>query len=500
MRVYGSSPLFNYVELIFRSKRLFIASVVLGAVASVAIASARTGSYNAQALVYLTGADQTDQSVTDSAQKGSIRFKLNLLGVSSKDDEFMKAAFKDAGLDHNMTDEQFNDFCKKARAALSFGDGNNVLEINCHWPDQRAADIINAFFSAFSRRVADEESASSQIARGSIVKRLAEYTTKQKNLEQKVIDFKEAHLGDMPQSFEAEVQYIAEQKRQVATIENALSQAKMQRAEIERQLQNTPQQVEVFSDTLKSNALLDNLNDQKAVLQGQIADLLTKYTPVDPRVKAAQQKLDAIDAAIKAAEQQSGKKASQKSPSRTREELNPQYQKLVDADSQMDINVQALQGSLQDAHAALATMQQKAKHDPDILNQYEWMTKDYKLYTDIRDNLRARLEQAQITESQDREMHLAEMKMMVHPVSELEEVNARNMIFYAAGPLLGLIIAFAFSLLAESLDHSLRTPIEVEKYLGKPVLAVLPRMEPPKGSSRRTLGGGGDGPTPTLPS
>ncbi len=96
-------------------------------------------------------------------------------------------------------------------------------------------------------------------------------------------------------------------------------------------------------------------------------------------------------------------------------------------------------------------------------------------------------------------MHLAEMKMIVEPESELDMVGGKSLLFYGAGPVLGLIIAFAFSLLAETLDHSLRTPIEVEKFLGKPVLAVLPRMEAPR-DARRRLPGGGEAAQPTLPS
>jgi capsular polysaccharide biosynthesis protein len=95
-------------------------------------------------------------------------------------------------------------------------------------------------------------------------------------------------------------------------------------------------------------------------------------------------------------------------------------------------------------------------------------------------------------------MHITEMKMMVEPVAE-PDTGTKNILFYAAGPLLGLLIAFAFSLLAETLDHSLRTPVEVEKYLGKPVLAVLPRMDVPKGTQKR-LASNGESAPPVLPS
>ncbi|MBC7526834.1 MAG: hypothetical protein H7308_04730, partial [Chthonomonadaceae bacterium] len=96
----------------------------------------------------------------------------------------------------------------------------------------------------------------------------------------------------------------------------------------------------------------------------------------------------------------------------------------------------------------------------------------------IRGNLSVQLEQARMDEKRDKALHNTEMKIFVPPVSELEVAGgAKSLVLVAIGPIIGLILAFAFSLLTESLDHTLRTPIEVERFLGKPVLAVLPRLD-----------------------
>ena len=56
MRVYGSSPLFNYVELIFRSKRLFIVSIILATLATSGFYFSRSKNYTARMAVLMTGA------------------------------------------------------------------------------------------------------------------------------------------------------------------------------------------------------------------------------------------------------------------------------------------------------------------------------------------------------------------------------------------------------------------------------------------------------------
>src|SRR2546429_8745452 len=55
MRIYGSSPLYNYVELIFRCKRLFIVSIILGTVIISTFAYTRPTHYDASILVALAG-------------------------------------------------------------------------------------------------------------------------------------------------------------------------------------------------------------------------------------------------------------------------------------------------------------------------------------------------------------------------------------------------------------------------------------------------------------
>src|SRR5438270_694238 len=59
MRVYGTSPLYNYVELIFRSKRLFIGSIIIATLATVFLYFSRANNYTDKTLILLTGTTNT---------------------------------------------------------------------------------------------------------------------------------------------------------------------------------------------------------------------------------------------------------------------------------------------------------------------------------------------------------------------------------------------------------------------------------------------------------
>jgi uncharacterized protein involved in exopolysaccharide biosynthesis len=502
MRVYGSSPLYNYVELIFRSKRLFLASVILATVVTVTVALFRVGNYTAQAVIFLTGGEHgaSTQAESDS-QKGSIQYKLNLLSVLTKDNQFYVDAFKDEGLDktvtgRQMTDDEFHRFIKDVKAAMTFATGTNDLEISMRWPDPRADRIIKAFYGAFARRVIDEETASAQTQTRALQDALEDYTGRQKAIEAKIIRFKQDSVGKLPPSYEALSAAVENQKNIVKAADQAVMMTKLQLAEVNRQLESTPRTVTDVRLIMTDDPALAPFQEKKDLLQMELAELEEKYNDTHPKVRAVKSAIDRLDKLMAIAEKRRAGLLGKGTPTQRRDIINPQYVRLNNIASEYEVQLQGQQAAQQQALARLSELTTSARTAPLKLEQYLWMTKDLSLITNIRDNLRARLEQSQMSEKQDRELHLAEMKMIVAPTSEQEVLGAKTFVFYAAGPLMGLLVAFAFSLLAETLDHSLRTPVEVEKYLGKPVLAVLPRMDAPR--DRRLLTAGEA--RPTLPS
>jgi hypothetical protein len=177
---------------------------------------------------------------------------------------------------------------------------------------------------------------------------------------------------------------------------------------------------------------------------------------------------------------------------------NPDYLRTVAIINQADAELKGLRATYDLKVKQTDAEKQKALGAAKQNYEYKWLTDQYGVVGQIRTNLENRVQAAELAQRQDVDRSSAETAMLYKPVNEPESTGAKSMLIYAVGPILGLIIAFAFSLVAESLDHSLRTPIEVEKHLGKPVLAVLPRMDPPR-VSRRQLNSIPDRGQPTLP-
>jgi uncharacterized protein involved in exopolysaccharide biosynthesis len=502
MRVYGSSPLYNWVELVFRSKRLFIVSIVLATIVTVAVAATRAGNYTAAALILLSGNPATaSPTVEDANQRGSVKFKLNVLNIVLKDPNFIKEAFKAAGLDKGKNDEQFDKFCKEARAAIKVAASENVMEISVRWPDDQADDIINAFFDAYARNVLDQETVVSQTQSRVLSGMVEDYTNKVKDIEQKLIQARKKIVTDPTLSPEAASARYRDRQEQTRLLENNLEIVRRNLARARALQANTEQFIDasVITRSQMESPLYQQLEIREADLNTKLSEAKLKYTDTHPNVKQLEGLLEQIKQQKAAL---TGAAADKNKANQTvRKEPNPKWLELDSQIFQFNLQIENLETQLTYARKALMEAKTEAMASPDKVNRLKWMTDKLALYESIRNNLNARREQALMDEKKDREMRLAEITMMVKPVAELEVVGSRSLVFYAAGPLLGLIIAFAFSLFSETLDHSLRTPVEVEKYLGKPVLAVLPRMETPRGGADRPrLSGGSDAATPSLPS
>jgi uncharacterized protein involved in exopolysaccharide biosynthesis len=521
MRVYGASPLYNYVELIFRSKRMFIISIVLATLIVSTLATLRGRSYTASAMILLTGRAESSYQNTDESQLGSVKYKVNLLTIFLKDPEFMKSAIKsaiaeqthsdvatqhvwpDTGLpveyhfDTNMTDVAFDKFCKDARQALNFAQGEGILELTCRWPDSKAADILDAFFWEYHDRVVSHETVNSEQSETMLSKLLAEYISKEKSIEKNIVKYQKDHINNPPENPEGASSNLKTMQNALEEMRLSISMAQQRRDTYAQQLKSIPAKIvsaEVLGgpqSTPAYQAALRQRNDRQQALD----ELKSRYQDTHPKVREAQRDLDTAEAELAKAEKAG--KAGKNVQSST-EVVNPDFVRTQAMVNQADADLQGLKANYALRQKQVDDERQRALQAGSRNYEFKWLTDEYGIIGTIRTNLENRLQAAQLAKRQELQRSSAETTMVVKPVSEAESAGGKSLLLYAAGPILGLIIAFAFSLVAETLDHSLRTPIEVEKHLGKPVLAVLPRMDPPK-PSRRKLGGGGESRQATLP-
>lgn len=504
MRVYGTSPLYSYVELVFRSKRLFIGSIIIASLAATFFYFFRANSYTARTLVLLTGTQTPNPD--DREQKGTIDYKVSILSLVLRDPEFIKKALDADHLNQihgrDMTTDEFDKFAKEAREHISYSVAENVLEIACTWPDERAANIVNAIYGAYSRRVVEEETFVSSTNTKLVSALLDEYTQQRNSIEKKVAQYlKERALTLTTEPGPATAAYqqaLAELTRLKS--EQLVSSAKFRL--LQDQYKHTPPtyvESVVFPGVAKDPAYIA-AKDAEVEATRKLQELKQRYTDNHPLVKAAKEQLASATSTLKSFSRQGGAMGGHKGPVLTQTEAaNQEYLSLSEKIKQAEIDMNALNQQVVQAEIATVQARDRAQKTPDEQYNYRRMTDNLGLYSSFQNQFATKLEQAKMDEERDNAYKLQEIKQVVKPESEKDNKGARGLLILAAGPLIGLILAFAFSLLSETMDHSVRTPMEVEKFLGKPVLAVLPRIRTsPEGANRHISGG--DRPQGTLPS
>ena len=481
MRVYGSSPLYSYVELVFRAKRLFIVSFIIALLISVGVVAFKSGSYNAKAIVLLSGSTPSvvGNNNNDDPLRGSIQFKLNILNLCLKDPKFMRDAFKNGGLDKGKTEPEFDKFCKDATAAIAPASAQNLLELSCHWKTSECADIISTFYNDYSQLVGLEESSASTAQTKVIRGLLEEYTLKQQDQEKKIVKQQE---GGVNKNFYGDYSLLLQQKREA---DNSVKVFEGTLATLRRQQDAAIKELAKTSKTIDGSKTVTGISEDNQYrllearvvqMSGELSDLRKNNTDMNPKVR---QKIEDLANAKKELDLRKTVFGNNpKDSTNTRIEQNPNWLKLDARRADLSLEIENATGQLNNANREAAQAAQAAMVSPMDQFNFRWSTIYKDLYATIRSNLSVQLEQAMMDEKRDKALHNTEMKVFVEPVSELEVAGgAKSLVLVAIGPIIGLILAFAFSLLTESLDHTLRTPIEVERFLGKPVLAVLPRLD-----------------------
>ena len=505
MRVYGASPVYSFVELVFRAKRLFIVSIVLATAIVSILATTRAKFYTATMVVGLSGTPQTSMASLEAGQLGSVRYKLNVLNVVLRNPDFIKTSMRSGNLDKDahgvqLSELAFDKFCKEVRLAITPNyPSEGILDINCKWQDDRAAAIIKAFYRSYAEYVLGQETIISTKKTETLTALLDNYREQVDSLQKNVNNFTRSRV-------EQPLDNMASQQSMYIQGKKVVEDMKYFIASQEKRLQDNRNKLAASSEFVDGDTITGSVKDTSGYslaldavskAQANYDELSGKYTSANINVRAA---LDTLTSAKKVLKEAESNKGSGSAPQISKKMIrNPQHDALVSAVAIEETNLVAMNEELQRSIKKNTEARASALKSPELADTYNWMTEELTSRKSVHNMLRQQLEIAKLGKEEDRQLHTAEMFVMIEPESDQENTGTKSLLLYAAGPLLGLIIAGAFSLVSETLDHSLRTPLEVEKHLNKPVLAVLPRMDIPK-KMRRQLGTGSEGKNrPSLP-
>ncbi len=481
---------------------MFIIAIVLGTIIASAMVASRATSYNASILVSLTGdnpdlaaklsgsnAGQGDRENTPARRKAS-----RLIIWTQNTPDFLEEVVKNAQLDKRNPNKTAEELAKEVRKNLSeptmLTDQYMMLKLTWPKPDEAEA-ILNALYSRFAEKTVSFETSTVTSLRQIIEEQFKSAEVKANALTRKRIAYQSTHYNTTPAMMSMMIGRAELSQTQLEDARLEQIDAQQRLADITNQLKGIPQEiVESRQEGGTTDNPLMQLSADYDDQNKKLKQLLTSYSSQHPKVIEMQKSMAALQGQIEETKvrlkhqpQAPKTKTSLITTSLNPEyrELNQQKRELARAVSAMNRRVSELQKTLVQSHSNIRVM-------PDTEIEWQRIDSQFQLADQIRKNRQAQLAQLTLDKERDEKTQQLQVKMEVPPKAEKADSGGKIVVLYALGPLLGIVIAFCFSLLVETLDHTLRTPVEVEKYLNKPVLAVIPRMQTPR-EGRKRLGG-----------
>ena len=201
-----------------------------------------------------------------------------------------------------------------------------------------------------------------------------------------------------------------------------------------------------FEDNRAFQELRTKLIDKGTVL----AELRGKYLPDHPRVKQAESLVSQMEAEL-------------------RREIETQVQMR---ESELE-SIRAQEVALERAvREVVEDLNRIPKYEPMLRQLEREITNTSELYEQVA----VKMVDTQISETEDQRMVNA--KVLSPATVSLSFVQQRKSLFSLFAAMLGLSLGLALAFLLEGLDHTFKSPEDVEIHLGVPLLGSIPDLRP----------------------
>jgi uncharacterized protein involved in exopolysaccharide biosynthesis len=204
--------------------------------------------------------------------------------------------------------------------------------------------------------------------------------------------------------------------------------------------------------------------DKAAQLKVELQDLLSRYQPGAQPVRELQQKI-AAEEALAASGGGSGSR---------RLGVNPVYQTLQTERNQLEAEAASLKQRDESLRRELTDVTQRRQTLTALEPRYEALARQRDLLADAEKTLAQREQESQAAEGLDRTGGDDSIKVVERAYPPTQGASARLALF-ATTAVFALFVALALGLLRAALQEGWPSRAAVERGLGLPILAVVPR-------------------------
>ena len=315
-------------------------------------------------------------------------------------------------------------------------------------PDE-ARNVVTSLIDNYIKTQIETKSETGEYAKNFLGQKLAEAKTRLKDSEEALVGY--ANENGILGVDDKQDRHL----RKLTSLDEALVQAEIKRIEAESLYQQMKRVGSV--STVLTNPVITSLKARLVQLEGDYQEMLKTFKPNYPDMKRLQQQIN--NARSKLRQEMGNIKnsmeadylASRKQETKIRNELSQFNKKMF---------------SLQDSSLAYNTLKREVQTNEKLYN-----------------TLLQRFEEVNVTASSVNTSNISIVEPAVTPFKPYRPRPKLNLLL---GLLSGLILGLGMAFLREALDQSVKSPEDLERISGLPVLGLIPRVT--KSSLKKNLG------------
>ena len=349
--------------------------------------------------------------------------------------------------------------------------GKNLIRIDYRSADPEGMkETLERVSDEFVEQLLAPERSSMQDSTLFLEQQLEQRRLDLEQAEQKLAEFKDQYVTDLPELHSSNVKRYTELKQNLAEKRAAMAGASKSLGGLDAQLS-------------KTNPVIGRLEEQIIRLKGDLALLRARYTDNHSKVQAALRKLNSLENErqanlLKSRQEVDTSKlwqiannldASTEDPSR-QPLLISQLENLQQSRNQVD----GLEEEINSLQGMLVELEGKMAGYGDLERTLIKLKRDQDVKRELYDRLLERYEMARITGSLSLFEQTKRVKVIDKPYTPSAPSNFPALIFVLAGILGGMFMGISLSVLLELADNSVRYRGQLEAIAGVPVLGKIP--------------------------
>jgi polysaccharide chain length determinant protein (PEP-CTERM system associated) len=297
---------------------------------------------------------------------------------------------------------------------------------------------------------------------------LADAKAKLDEQDAKLAQFKRQYLGSLPEESQTNLGMLMGMNSQLEANTQALSRAQQDKAFNESLLG----QEEANWKTRQTGGQSPETADQQLILlQDQLTNLLSRYTPDHPDVIKTQSQIAELKKRMV-----EPSKAPTQAPNAPSAHEPPQIQQLRAKLRQDDLNIADLTRQQAQIQAQTRQLQGRVQSTPMVEQQYKEMTRNYQTASEFYQELLKKSQNSTMATNLVHEQDSEQFKVYDPPSLPEKPSFPKKTYFVGGGFGVGLIIGLAILFLLATMDKTIHTEREVEICLKLPVLTMVPTL------------------------